>query len=288
MRYYMIWERLMRSSGPKFENSKITAIRHVFRDAIVGFLRACYPILIYFGITLLVQVVLGLIFPEGVLALVLAQGIGSLVAIPYLLTVYRKDILVFSASRSVCPQDRPGKKEQWFRWIYAAVTIALFAVAVNNLIGFSQLEQMSKGYASLKENMYAGSVVVQLIFYGGVIPYAEELLYRGIIFGRMKQTFRTQKAIIISAVVFGLMHFNLVQFVYATIIGLVLAFFTDRYGGIVPAILGHAAANVIAVIRAAGGLPTADMPILHLILTIIFLAASVSLFGMQFRVERLK
>lgn len=278
----------MRSSKPKFENSKITALRHVFGDAIEGFLLACYPLLIYFAITLLVEFLLGRLIPDGIMELEVAQGIGALATLPYLLAVYRKDILIRSANQSVRPRGTFTKKDRWFRWIYAAVTIALFAVAVNNIIGFSQLIRFSESYEQLQSRFFAGSVVLQLIFYGGVIPYAEELLYRGILYGRMKSAFGVSKAIIISSLIFGVLHFNFVQFFYATIVGLVLAFFADRYESIIPAFLGHAAANCIAVIRAAGGLPTADMPILHLILTIIFLGASVSLFGMQFRVERLK
>lgn len=278
----------MRSSRPRFESSKVTALRHVFKDGIAGFFRACYPILIYFAITLFVQFLLGLFFGEGVLAASLVQGIGALLSIPYLLPVYRKDYLIHSATLGVRPVERIGARDRWFRWLYAACTIALISVAVNNLIGFSALEEYSAAYQRLQDNLYAGSVLLQLLFFGIVVPYAEELLYRGIIYGRMKQAFGATRAIVISAVMFGFFHFNLVQFVYATIVGIFLAYFTDRYGSVVPAMLGHMAANIIAIIRAAGGLPISEQPVAHLILTIVCIAAAGSLFGMQFKVKRLK
>lgn len=278
----------MRSSKIRFESGKVTALKHVFKDAILAFLRACYPVFIYLLITWAVEFLLGLMFRETMIELVIAQGIGALATLPYLLPVYRKDFLIHSANLGVRPIERLGKKDEWFRFLYAALTIALMSVAVNNLIGFSTLEAYSEAYQRLRDNLFAGSVALQLLFYGIAIPYAEELLYRGIIFGRMKVAFGAKRAIVISAVVFGLMHFNLVQFVYATIVGLALAYFTDKYASVIPALLGHAAANIIAVIRAAGGLPISDNPLAHLILTIVCIAAAVSLFGVQFKVKKLR
>ena len=60
-------------------------------------------------------------------------------------------------------------------------------------------------------------------------------------------------AICLSALLFGLVHFNLVQFVYAGGIGLVLALLYEKSGFLYVPVLGHIAANLIAVLRAETG-----------------------------------
>lgn len=63
-----------------------------------------------------------------------------------------------------------------------------------------------------------------------VIPIAEELLFRGVVYKRLKLYFGVTPALIGSALIFGIMHVNLVQFLYAAVIGLLLAFVLEKTG----------------------------------------------------------
>ncbi|MBQ8825538.1 MAG: CPBP family intramembrane metalloprotease [Oscillospiraceae bacterium] len=76
-------------------------------------------------------------------------------------------------------------------------------------------------------------------------PAAEELLFRGVL---LKETARVSQrfGIVLSAVIFGLMHGNPYQFVLGTLIGLVLGYVTVKSGSLIPAIIGHAAVNTAA------------------------------------------
>ena len=49
-----------------------------------------------------------------------------------------------------------------------------------------------------------------------------------------------------SALIFGIMHVNLVQFLYAAVIGLLLAFVLEKTGKLSMAVFGHIAANLVA------------------------------------------
>ena len=60
-------------------------------------------------------------------------------------------------------------------------------------------------------------------------------------------------AVIVSALVFAALHFNVVQFIYAFLLGIVFALFTEKTGHIYPAVLAHIVANGIAVIRTETG-----------------------------------
>lgn len=277
---------MKRPSKPKlFENSKITAIKHVFGTSILAFLKACYPILVYVGIKLLVLFVLNLL-PFTILDVV-KEAIGSMVALIYLVPVLRRDILTQSTVTFYRPREKEEKRQMWFRWIYGAVTITLISVAVNNILGYTALRDLSSSYEEVKEAFFAGSVLGQVICLGFLIPYAEEILFRGIIYGRAKEAFGPQKAIVISALLFGVIHWNLLQFIFATIMGLVLAFFTEKYRSLIPAYLGHAAANIIVVLHAAGEHYFGSYPLFHLVVTIIAIVGSGLLFLLQFRVKKL-
>ena len=50
------------------------------------------------------------------------------------------------------------------------------------------------------------------------------------------------------------MHFNIVQFIYAFLLGIVLAILMDQADQVYPAIIGHITANLIAVLRTEAGI----------------------------------
>ena len=62
------------------------------------------------------------------------------------------------------------------------------------------------------------------ILYIGIIPaFFEELLFRGIILDGLNKNYSKKKAIILSALLFGLIHMNPWQFIAGFIIGLIAA-----------------------------------------------------------------
>ena len=60
-----------------------------------------------------------------------------------------------------------------------------------------------------------------------VAPFMEELLFRGVLL-RKARRFGDRTAVVFTAVMFGLMHGNLNQFLYAVVIGLVLGYLAVR------------------------------------------------------------
>lgn len=86
-----------------------------------------------------------------------------------------------------------------------------------------------------------------------VIPLAEELLYRGVVERRLSLLCGSAPAIVLSAVIFGVMHWNVVQFLYAGILGLLLAWLLERTGFLYAPVLAHIGANVMAVVRSETG-----------------------------------
>lgn len=132
--------------------------------------------------------------------------------------------------------------------IISAVIAVLACLSLNNVISMSGLMNLSKTYTEVSKVLYSGGIVFELICVGIVIPIAEELLFRGVVFNRLKDFVRPVYAIIFSALLFGAYHFNLVQFVYACLIGIILAYLYEETKSIITPVLGHIAANTASVV----------------------------------------
>ena len=85
--------------------------------------------------------------------------------------------------------------------------------------------------------------------FGAVViaPLTEEILFRGIILKGLLAHGSQNRAIVWSAVLFGLMHLNPWQFPGSFILGLVFAYWVIQTGSLWPAILGHALNNFLSV-----------------------------------------
>lgn len=82
-----------------------------------------------------------------------------------------------------------------------------------------------------------------MYFYACLLgPVLEELLYRGVLLQSMRK-YNERFAIFLSALIFGLMHQNYQQFIYAFLLGIPLAIVTIKYESLLPAIFTHIAAN---------------------------------------------
>ena len=75
----------------------------------------------------------------------------------------------------------------------------------------------------------------------------EELVYRGVVYQGYRRG-RILTAALVSALLFGLMHMNLNQFVYAFVIGVLFALVNEAVGSIVPSVLIHVYINGRSVV----------------------------------------
>lgn len=96
--------------------------------------------------------------------------------------------------------------------------------------------------------IYSGGIVLQVITTCIGAPLAEELLFRGLIHRRLRKVLNVVPAMIISSLLFGIIHGNIIQGIYATLIGLICAFVYEKFKNLWAPIILHAAANSFAVI----------------------------------------
>lgn len=129
----------------------------------------------------------------------------------------------------------------------AIVTILLLAFAsqfVCNIlmIAFQNLfPAVYEDYVKLADTMslktMAAPAMIAIVGIFG--PIAEELVFRGMVFRTLRKGFPFAVAALLSGVCFGIYHMNWVQGVYASCLGVVLAFVYERTQSILGAILFH-------------------------------------------------
>lgn len=121
--------------------------------------------------------------------------------------------------------------------------------AILNMIpGIDYVVDLYKTYNESSDIIYAGSIFVQILSTCICAPLVEESLFRGLLYKRMRTRLKMIPSILISAAIFGIIHGNLVQFIYAFFIGVILAFVYEKFKTIWAPIILHAGANLLSVI----------------------------------------
>ena len=93
------------------------------------------------------------------------------------------------------------------------------------------------------ESFTAVHAVAIMLYAGFLVPVAEELLFRGLIFRWIRQRLSFWPAALISAAIFGLAHQRLDQMIIVGLLSLPLAWLTEKSRSLVPAILMHQTYN---------------------------------------------
>lgn len=132
--------------------------------------------------------------------------------------------------------------------IRTAIVFVIMAVSAS--IGFNMLFEllhivdMSEQYSAVAQAQGAVWSGVGILLYGIVSPLAEETLFRGLLYNRMKQYFSKVWAMILSALFFGIYHGNLVQGLYGFILGMVMVWLYEMYGKWYVPVIFHGIVNI--------------------------------------------
>ena len=123
-----------------------------------------------------------------------------------------------------------------------------FAFTVSILLSLLPIpEELLSTYNTTVTEGTSGTPLEKLLSIAFVAPIAEELLFRGAIYGSFKRTSRPIIAIAASCALFGLMHQDPIWIIYAFLMGLGLTLALDTYGTLSAPILLHMAFNFTGV-----------------------------------------
>lgn len=127
--------------------------------------------------------------------------------------------------------------------ILIAITL-VFSVGLNYVFNILGITKMSAEYNSVYDNQFSINFILGLILYGVFSPIVEEVLFRGIIYNRLKRIFPVLLSIILSALLFGMFHGNIVQGTYGTLMGLIIALFYEKFDSFYAPVIIHSVANI--------------------------------------------
>lgn len=230
--------------------------------------RLIYPVIIYFAVAFIVQfaavrviasaaVANGTITAAGKSTAELQEELNSLinkyslhltaltnvVLIPIYILLLRGDEKKRKNSLEI-RYTAPGIKRLGVVFVLGMSA----AVSVNVIVSLSQIARFSPKYQQVSEVIYSGGLFMEIVSAVIAAPILEELFFRGMIYKRLRDMINVKAAVVISALFFGAFHGNLVQFVYAFIIGLMLAYVYEKFKTIWAPVIFHVGANLISVL----------------------------------------
>lgn len=150
--------------------------------------------------------------------------------------------LIFTIKKEEYEYQKRGKI--WCN-IIAVILLAYGTSAFFNiLLGIIPWQEFAGADAVPDENVYYGiPLVARMLCYELIAPVAEELLFRQVIFARLRNIVPLWIAIVVSALAFGIYHGTPVQVIYAFIMGIFLALVYERTGNLLFPVLFHMIAN---------------------------------------------
>ncbi|MCL2426912.1 MAG: CPBP family intramembrane metalloprotease [Oscillospiraceae bacterium] len=222
--------------------------------------RAIYPLLVWVGISFFVLMAAGIL---NFVANILISGMQLDTAIEVTLTFILEQSLLLTLIGNVIAillfalmwRKIRLKLEKYDNSKLTALSLILtiiLSAALNfflvAIFGITNITELFPSYDYIAEILMSGSLLVRIISIGIAAPIVEEILCRGIILNRLSAWMPKWPAILVSSALFGIVHFNWLQGLYAFAIGIIFAVLYLRYRNLWIPIISHAAFNLANVI----------------------------------------
>lgn len=197
------------------------------------FLRLILPLFAYTFVTTAIYVAV----PFGPLE---ATGISAVIIIPALLWIYYSD-----------QKKRGYTLAESFHLRGSFIFICLFGITLcilgNYIVELLGLTRISKAYQEAVDALYTPPLTTQILFSGFLIPAAEELIFRGMMFASLRDKLFFWLSALLSAGLFAFYHGNLPQGVYAFLIGLAAAWLYEKTKTLLAPYVLHISANLLSL-----------------------------------------
>ena len=146
----------------------------------------------------------------------------------------------------------PGREKQaaagntWILYLWITVTAVSACLCFNLFLLLTGIGSRSGAYAETAGVLFSPPWWMQLLVMGLAAPLCEEVIFRGLVYRRLKREKGSAMAAVVSAFLFALFHGNLLQGIYAGSLGLLLALVCEC--GLGAAIWFHSCVNVSTIV----------------------------------------
>lgn len=159
---------------------------------------------------------------------------GFLTTMGYILLILFDIIVAIYLYLKNKRKEKKVKVTDYFPVVYLGIGMA---VVLNMLIFLFNLN-----------NEMADLNIYLAILSSGIIgPILEEILFRYVFLNRLRNFFTTRNAILLSSLVFALLHGDIITMIYAFIMGFIFAYVYVKYDNIKVSIMCHISANTIVI-----------------------------------------
>ena len=131
--------------------------------------------------------------------------------------------------------------------IYLVINVSLIFLSIGIISGFIIEQLKITGLEEINNAFNSKGIFLALVSTVILAPIIEELLFRGLIFNRINSKWNGWLAIIISALLFAVLHGNLPQILNAFILGIGLGYFYNKYHNLWYCIIAHALNNFVSI-----------------------------------------
>lgn len=132
----------------------------------------------------------------------------------------------------------------FYRLLFLCVFAASSAVGLNLFFSLTGFTESSEVYRTVSALQFDVPFWAGLIILGILSPFAEEVLFRGILYNRMRKYFSLPLSLVISSLLFGIYHGNIVQGVYGTLMGFFIVLVYHKLNTFLAPFLFHCIANL--------------------------------------------
>ncbi|MDE7131031.1 MAG: CPBP family intramembrane metalloprotease [Lachnospiraceae bacterium] len=187
----------------------------------------------------------------------LVSGLSMLIGVLPLIPMLRRELrehkqsvygIDMTADNMSVTEKRAGSGKYGVAAMQIVLTIVLAAASslgLNVLLALTGIVESSASYQDVARQQYSVMLGAGMILFGLISPITEEIVFRGLIFNRMRRYFPHVAAIVASGVLFGIYHGNPVQGLYGGCMGVLMAYLYERMHSFVIPCLFHATANFI-------------------------------------------
>lgn len=174
--------------------------------------------------------------------------ISALITLPFIIFFFYRTAKMLPFTVNGDLEQQSGIKKLLICIFFIAL-IAASSVAINLLFTRFLPFLQTEGFSEARNDLMGGELFVLIMSNVIVSPVLEELLYRGTVQRSFEAVINPALSIIFSSLLFGLFHFNLLQFLYSFCCGLIIGFSYKKTGVVAVPVIGHALANLIVVLN---------------------------------------